>query len=62
MWTVFKRKPTDARVKFIGEDVLTQLSLDVKNKSKSIRKRVGFVVTEPGVIREHCKVFTKEGK
>lgn len=62
MWTVFKRKPTDTRVKFIGEDALTQLSLDVKNKSKSIKKRVGFTVTEPGVIREHCKVFTKEGK
>jgi aminomethyltransferase len=61
-WTVFKRKPTDTRIQFIGEDVLTQLSEQVKNKTKSIRKRVGFTVTEPGVIREHCKIFTKEGK
>jgi aminomethyltransferase len=38
------------------------LTEQVKNKSRSIRKRVGFVVTEPGVIREHCKVFTKDGK
>jgi hypothetical protein len=34
----------------------------VKAKTRQIRKRVGFVVTEPGVIREHCKVFTKDGK
>jgi aminomethyltransferase len=61
-WTVFKRKPTDTRIHFIGEDVLTQLSEQVKNKTKSIRKRVGFIVTEPGVIREHCKIFTKDGK
>jgi aminomethyltransferase len=61
-WTVFKRKPTDSRVKFIGEDALTELTAQVKNKTASIRKRVGFVVTEAGVIREHCKIFTKEGK
>jgi aminomethyltransferase len=62
MWTVFKRKAADTRVKYIGEDALSQLSAEVKSKAKTIRKRVGFVVTEPGVIREHCKVFTKEGK
>lgn len=62
MWTVFKRKPNDTRIKFIGEDSLNELSTGVKEKTKSIQKRVGFVVTEPGVIREHCKVFTKEGK
>lgn len=62
MWTVFKRKPTDTRVKFIGEDVLNQLSQDVKSKTKTINKRVGFVVSDPGVVREHCKIFTKDGK
>lgn len=61
-WTVFKRKPTDTRIKFIGEDALTELTQAVKDKKKEIRKRVGFEVTEPGVIRAHCKVFTKEGK
>lgn len=60
-WTLFKRKPTDNRLKYIGEDALAQLTEQVKAKTKSIRKRVGFVVTEPGVIREHCKIFTKEG-
>ena len=34
----------------------------MKAKKTSIRKRVGFLVTEPGVIREHCKIFDKEGK
>lgn len=61
-WTVFKRKANDPRIKFIGEDVLTKLSEDVKNKTKTIRKRVGFMVNEPGVVREHCKIFTKDGK
>jgi aminomethyltransferase len=61
-WTVFKRKPNDSRLKFIGEEVLAELTEKVKAKTQSIRKRVGFVATEPGVIREHCKVFTKDGK
>jgi len=62
MWTVFKRKPNDTRIKFIGENVLTKLSDDVKNKTKSIRKRVGFMLNDAGVVREHCKIFNKEGK
>ncbi len=62
MWTVYKRKAGDSRLKFIGEDVLTELSEKVKNKTASIKKRVGFVVTEPGVVREKCKIFTQDGK
>jgi aminomethyltransferase len=62
MWTVYKRKAGDTRLKFIGEDVLTELSEKVKNKTASIKKRVGFVVTEPGVIREKVKIFTQDGK
>ena len=62
MWTVNKRKAGDNRLQFIGEDVLQKQQEDVKTKKISIRKRVGFVVNDPGVVREHCKVFTKEGK
>jgi glycine cleavage system aminomethyltransferase T len=62
MWTVFKRKAKETRVKFIGEDVLIKLSDDVKSKTKSIHKRVGFMLNDAGVVREHCKIFNKEGK
>lgn len=62
MWTVYKRKPEDSRLQFIGETTLKKLQDDVKAKKKEIRKRVGFMVTDPGVVREHCKIFTKDGK
>jgi glycine cleavage system aminomethyltransferase T len=32
MWTVFKRKPESKRLKFIGEDALTDLQAKVKSK------------------------------
>lgn len=62
MWTVYKRKAGDQRLKFIGEDVLVKQQADVKSKSISIRKRVGFMLNDAGVVREHCKIFTKDGK
>ena len=62
MWTVYKRKAGDSRLPFIGEDVLSKQQSDVKAKTLSIRKRVGFTILEPGVVREHCKIFSKEGK
>lgn len=33
-WTVFKRKPTDTRIKFIGEDALADLTAQVKAKTR----------------------------
>ena len=62
MWTVYKRKAGDQRLKFIGEDVLSKQQADVKSKAITIRKRVGFMLNDVGVVREHCKIFTKEGK
>ena len=62
MWTVHKRKAGDPRLKFIGEDALVKQQADVKSKAISIRKRVGFMLNDAGVVREHCKIFTKEGK
>jgi aminomethyltransferase len=54
MWTVFKRKDDSKRLKFIGEDALKDLQDKVKSKEKTIKKRVGFIVEEPGIIRENC--------
>lgn len=51
MWTVFKRKDDSKRLKFIGEDALKDLQDKVKSKEKTIKKRVGFIVEEPGIIR-----------
>ncbi len=62
MWTVHKRKAGDQRLKFIGEDVLAKQQSDVKAKTLQIKKRVGFMVNEPGIIRDHCKIFNKDGK
>lgn len=62
MWTVHKRKSGDDRLKFIGEDALAQQQSDVKAKKLKIRKRVGFMVNDPGVVRDHVKLFDKEGK
>jgi aminomethyltransferase len=62
MWTVHKRKAGDNRLKFIGEEVLAKQQADVKAKTLKIRKRVGFMLNDAGVVREHCKVFDKEGK
>lgn len=35
---------------------------DVKSKTLKIRKRIGFMLNDPGVVREHCKVLTKDGQ
>ena len=51
MWTVYKRKAGDQRLKFIGEDILAKQQADVKNKSISIKKRVGFILKDTGVVR-----------
>ena len=62
MWTVYKRKSGDERLKFIGEEALAQQQSDVKAKKQKIKKRVGFMVNDPGVIRDHVKLFNKDGK
>lgn len=62
MWTVFKRKDGDPRIHFIGEDALTKLQSEVKAKTKQIRKRVGFVINDAGIVREHVHLFNLEGK
>ena len=62
MWTVHKRKSGDDRLKFIGEEALAQQQSDVKAKKLKIRKRVGFMVNDPGVVRDHVKLFDKDGK
>lgn len=62
MWTVHKRKAGDQRLNFIGEDVLNKQASDVKAKTLKIRKRIGFMLNDAGVVREHCKVFTKDGQ
>jgi aminomethyltransferase len=41
---------------------LRKLAEEVANKTKNIQKRVGFLVEDPGVVREHCKLFNKDGK
>jgi len=51
MWTVHKRKAGDQRLKFIGEEVLSKQQADVKNKAISIKKRVGFILNDSGVVR-----------
>ncbi len=61
MWLVYKRKAIDSRLKFIGEDALNQLCNEVYYKNKKTVRRVGFIVIEPGVIRENCKIFSKDG-
>lgn len=50
-WTVYKRKANDPRLKYIGEDVLVKQTEEVKSKKIHIRKRVGFVLKEAGVVR-----------
>jgi aminomethyltransferase len=62
MWTVYKRKSGDQRLNFIGEDVLSKQQSEVKAKTLKIKKRVGFTLVDAGVVREHCKIFSKEGK
>jgi aminomethyltransferase len=62
MWTVHKRKAGDQRLNFIGEDALNKQASDVKAKTLKIRKRIGFMLNDAGVVREHCKVFTKDGQ
>lgn len=43
MWTVYKRKSGDDRLKFIGEDALAKQQADVKAKTLKIRKRIGWM-------------------
>lgn len=62
MWTVFKRKDDSKRLKFIGEDALKDLQDKVKSKEKTIKKRVGFIVEEPGIIRENCEIVDQNDK
>ena len=51
MWTVYKRKAGDHRLKFIGEEVLAKQQADVKSKTISIKKRVGFILNDTGIVR-----------
>lgn len=62
MWTVFKRKDDSKRLKFIGEDALKELQDKVKAKQAAIQKRVGFIVEEPGIIRENCEIIDSNDK
>jgi glycine cleavage system aminomethyltransferase T len=34
----------------------------VRGNNLKINKRVGFLVNDPGVIREHSKILSKDGK
>lgn len=61
MWTVFKRKQGDDRLKFIGEDALAKQQADVKAKTLKIRKRVGWLNNDAGVVRDNVKLFDKDG-
>jgi aminomethyltransferase len=51
MWTVYKRVANDKRLKYIGEDALKKIVDENKYGGKKDRKRVGFLLDDPGIIR-----------
>ena len=48
-------------MKFIGEDALAKQQADVKAKTLKIRKRVGWLNNDAGVVRDNVKLFDKDG-
>lgn len=62
MWAVYKRKPNDERVKFIGEDILKKIVNENKTGIRKDRQRVGFILDTEGFIGENCKIFNQTGE
>ena len=57
MWTVHKRQPNDPRFSFIGETTLQNVIDDHKAGVKTHRKRAGFILDGPGIVREDCRIY-----
>lgn len=60
MWTVRKNK--NNRQKFVGEEALEAQVAKNKEKKLPIKKRAGFILIEPGIVREGAEVFNQDKK
>lgn len=60
MWCVRKGVEPN-RLSFLGEKTLSKQIEEVKAGALKIRKRAGFILNDPGIIRENSRILTKEG-
>lgn len=60
MWTVSKKK--EGRTPFIGKEALDKQIADNKAKKTKLKKRVGFMLENAGVVREGATILTKQGE
>jgi aminomethyltransferase len=62
MWTIYKKGVGDGRVRYIGQNALEKIVEENKLGKRRDRKRVGFILDGPGIVRENCRIFNEKGE